>query len=194
MRTIFPGTDITCALARSKNTTKLPTSRERSWTGVVERVTAVQINSLNFIRIHELVEILQRSFRIDRWQFVPSPPERGGGRLTPAIREKLPGYYEEELTTEFANFFCTKVPALSRATIRHFVHDTGHCFLAELNGTATVLFEDNRELAPADSLHDDIRKLGRGRYSVWNGFLYFSSSDNSDPRTNGRTYWLTDKG
>jgi len=37
-----------------------------------------------------------------------------------------------------------------------------------------------------------VRQLGGGRYSVWGNFLYFSSSDNSDPRTNGRVYRLRD--
>lgn len=57
------------------------------------------------------------------------------------------------------------------------------------------VFEDGRELGPGDSIHDDIRKKGLGAYSHWNaqaqGFLvYFSTSDNSDPNTNGRTYTL----
>ena len=31
-------------------------------------------------------------------------------------------------------------------------------------------------------------KSGAGRYSLWKGRLYFSSSDDSDPRVNGRRY------
>lgn len=52
------------------------------------------------------------------------------------------------------------------------------------------LFEDQRALEHPNAVHDDIRRLGQGRYSVWNGWLYFSSSDNTDPAENGRTYWL----
>lgn len=51
-----------------------------------------------------------------------------------------------------------------------------------------VLYEDGRPLGPAHSLHRDIASLGGGRYSHWNGALFFSASDGSDPRTNGRTY------
>lgn len=51
------------------------------------------------------------------------------------------------------------------------------------------LFENGQALGPAHSLHDDIRKLGNGRYSDWtDGNIIFSASDNSDPRRNGRSY------
>lgn len=50
------------------------------------------------------------------------------------------------------------------------------------------VFENGVELGPAHSLHADIRNVGAGRFSYWNNVLYFSMSDNSDPRTNGRTY------
>lgn len=50
------------------------------------------------------------------------------------------------------------------------------------------LFENDRPLGPQDSAHADIRELGGGRYSHWGDEFYFSASDNSDPRTNGKTY------
>ena len=52
------------------------------------------------------------------------------------------------------------------------------------------LYERHAELGPAHSLHEDIATLGRGRFSHWQDKLYFSASDNSDPRTNGRSYRL----
>jgi hypothetical protein len=55
-------------------------------------------------------------------------------------------------------------------------------------GSPVVLLEDTLPLGPAHSLHDDIRRKGAGRYSHWGVGLYFSSSDNSDPRANGRAY------
>lgn len=51
-----------------------------------------------------------------------------------------------------------------------------------------VLTEDGRALGPAHAQHEDIRKLGGGRYSHWNTILLFSASDGSDPRSNGRSY------
>lgn len=50
------------------------------------------------------------------------------------------------------------------------------------------LYENGVELGPAHAVHDDIRKLGKGRFSHWGTSLIFSASDNTDPRTNGRTY------
>jgi hypothetical protein len=50
------------------------------------------------------------------------------------------------------------------------------------------VFEDGTALGPAHSLHDEIRSAGAGRYSHWNNDLFFSSSDGSDPRANGRRY------
>lgn len=51
-----------------------------------------------------------------------------------------------------------------------------------------VLFEDGRRLGPAHASHAAIREQGGGRYSHWGRHLYLSSSDGSDPRSNGRTY------
>jgi hypothetical protein len=56
-----------------------------------------------------------------------------------------------------------------------------------------ILFEDGRPLGPPHQLHVEIRGLGNGRYSHWNGVILFSASDNSDPRTNGRHYHALDR-
>ncbi len=51
------------------------------------------------------------------------------------------------------------------------------------------LYEDGKELGPIDNLHANIIEKGEGLYSHWTReSLFFSTSDNSDPRTNGRTY------
>lgn len=66
---------------------------------------------------------------------------------------------------------------------------------AAANGSVLRLFEDDQELGPPHSVHQTIRDVGEGSYSHWSGeasganpMLYFSTSDNSDPRTNGRHY------
>src|SRR4051794_13790619 len=51
-----------------------------------------------------------------------------------------------------------------------------------------VLLENGTELGPPHTLHDQIREIGMGRFSHWQRTLLFSSSDNSDPRVNGRDY------
>jgi hypothetical protein len=65
---------------------------------------------------------------------------------------------------------------------------------ADSNGRPTIssleVQEDGRALSPAHALHADIAEKGVGRYSHWNGYLIFSTSDNSDPRSNGRVYRL----
>lgn len=79
--------------------------------------------------------------------------------------------------------------------------EPGHWGLADSNDTLATqvqstlrLFEDARQLGPAHSAHQEIRDIGLGRYShftssdLLNDTMRFSASDNSDPRTNGRTY------
>jgi 2-polyprenyl-3-methyl-5-hydroxy-6-metoxy-1,4-benzoquinol methylase len=58
------------------------------------------------------------------------------------------------------------------------------------SGSPVFVFEDGVQLAHPHSIHDDIRKHGRGRFSHWQESMYFASSDNSDPTTNGRMYAL----
>jgi len=43
-------------------------------------------------------------------------------------------------------------------------------------------------LGPAHTVHPEIRERGSGGYSHWQDSVYFSTSDNSDPRSNGRRY------
>lgn len=51
------------------------------------------------------------------------------------------------------------------------------------------LLEDGEPLGPAHALHRRISEDGKGCYSHWNGnVLLFSTSDNTDPNTNGRQY------
>jgi hypothetical protein len=52
------------------------------------------------------------------------------------------------------------------------------------------LLEDGRPLGPAHQLHENIRRLGEGRLSHWDEWLLFSTSDNTDPNTNGRHYQM----
>lgn len=52
------------------------------------------------------------------------------------------------------------------------------------------LLENGSAIGPAHSLHATIRTDGAGRFSHWYNALYFSTTDGSDPRTNGRAYAL----
>lgn len=75
--------------------------------------------------------------------------------------------------------------------------ESGKCWIAPVpdyvpsdkdSASSLVLFEDGRPLGPAHQGHDDIRRNGSGRFSHWGAQLYFSTSDNTDPRANGRRY------
>jgi hypothetical protein len=79
------------------------------------------------------------------------------------------------------------------------VHEQGHCWQAYSgyeslsddrtgNSSPLVLLESGRELGPAHTQHADIRERGEGRFSHWHGYLWFASSDNSNPQINGRRY------
>src|SRR4051812_44034240 len=56
--------------------------------------------------------------------------------------------------------------------------------------TAMALWEDDRRLGPGNAMEADICALGRGRYAVWPNEVCFSTSDGSNPNTNGRRYSL----
>ena len=51
-----------------------------------------------------------------------------------------------------------------------------------------VLLENGRKLGPAHAFRAELQRSGKGAFLHWGGMIYFSSSDNSDPGTNGRTY------
>jgi len=69
----------------------------------------------------------------------------------------------------------------------------GHSYIAytgypEISSHA-IIYENGVLLpGPANSDHQSIADLGIGRYSFWHDYVYFSTSDNSDPNTNGKRY------
>lgn len=86
-------------------------------------------------------------------------------------------FRSEQLTASPANSDCAGNSHVSRLKV-----------LETVNGRT-------RELGPAHSPRHEIEKYGEGRYNhcrdgttVW---LFFSASDNSDPRENGRDYLVT---
>ena len=59
---------------------------------------------------------------------------------------------------------------------------------SHVHPSPAIVFEDGRPLGPPNAQHADIRGVGRGRFSFWHDYVYFSTSDGSDPLTNGRRY------
>ncbi len=99
--------------------------------------------------------------------------------------------------------------AVVRGTVRHidlnlvspctgFMYSSSFPDLASLADDCTpsrdtspiFVFEESDQLEFPHSLHDDIVRYGSGRFSHWGEYIVFSSSDNSDPRKNGRAYRL----
>jgi hypothetical protein len=81
-----------------------------------------------------------------------------------------------------------------------FVMNGGHSWVASLpeldrisdneneHKSPIVICENRRALGPAHSYHIDIVNDGLGRFSHWGFEVVFSTSDNSDPNANGRSY------
>lgn len=82
-----------------------------------------------------------------------------------------------------------------------FRRDVGNCWVCELPAaveegdsvdsprrSTLQLYEDEKRLGPGHDIHDAIRTRGKGTYSHWGRALYFSSSDNTDPNANARSY------
>jgi hypothetical protein len=92
-------------------------------------------------------------------------------------------------------------PSARIALTSGFTAHSGHCWSAPMatftsvaddvehpTRSRLVLLEDGQPLGPPHSLHQTIREIGGGRYSHWCDTLFFSTSDNSPPSTNGRSY------
>jgi hypothetical protein len=54
--------------------------------------------------------------------------------------------------------------------------------------SSLIVYEDGKPLGPPHAPFDEIRKIGKGRYNHWDNVVFFTASDNTDPRTNGRKY------
>lgn len=102
------------------------------------------------------------------------PPRPAGERV---VRLERPFF---ELLGSNNTAFSVRMPALGELT------DT----MAEPKRSPFMLYEGMRPLGPPHSDHAEIQRYGHGRFSHWNfaGFI-FSSSDGTNPRYNGRTYW-----
>lgn len=154
---------------------------------------------------------------IDEWLPAASTPDRGGDRLTAEILQGLPGFHRDELLTE--TVACTATRSVGRGPrsprarrldpvvreqdgriVRLDVGDSkreqGCCHLYKLpplvgeTWEGFSLWEDGTPLGPPQALHDTIRREGAGAHCIWDEYLYFATSDNSDPNLNGRRYSL----
>jgi SAM-dependent methyltransferase len=56
-----------------------------------------------------------------------------------------------------------------------------------------MMYEGTRMLGLGHALHNHIADCGKGRFSHWEKDIIFSATDNSNPNTNGRTYFYCEK-
>ena len=97
-------------------------------------------------------------------------------------------------------------PAYYRDADGHYPHHKGHAYLFDMpvqlacddeddrGRSRVVLYEDDRPLGPPHAMHKNVMRVGGGLFSHWGDRLFFSTSDGSDPNTNGRTYRASEVG
>ncbi|MFI4849361.1 MAG: transglutaminase family protein [Gimesia chilikensis] len=103
--------------------------------------------------------------------------------VRPEIRSKTKTEQVRELITPAAMSHEIGVGYVARLKIPHEADSKSR--------SACFLLEDGQPLPHPHALHKRIRETGKGHYSHWTPTtLYFSASDSSDPRTNGRKYEL----
>ncbi len=94
-------------------------------------------------------------------------------------------------------------PASLELNPAHLIHEKGFAWAVDLSEQGPpgdsnekpehseyYLYEDQTRLRPGHCPHEQIRSFGHGAYSHWGQGILFSSSDNSNPKTNGRRYIL----
>ncbi|MEW6320282.1 MAG: class I SAM-dependent methyltransferase [Acidobacteriota bacterium] len=91
----------------------------------------------------------------------------------------------EVLEYEYESGFCWIVRGVPRA-----LGDEPADHQTDDRRSTLVVLENGAPLAEAHAPHENIRSLGRGRYSHWTDSVRFSTSDNSNPLMNGRSYAL----
>lgn len=88
-----------------------------------------------------------------------------------------------------------------RQAVTEIAHSAGHAYVARIGRpdlsahdrpSPALMLENGQVFGRANSRLADVRDLGEGRFTVWHDEIQFSTSDNSDPRTNGRHYavWI----
>ena len=91
---------------------------------------------------------------------------------------------------------------LGRQRLTRMVAEQGHCYVSalpwglvsdEAGRSRLKLYEDGRPLGPAHSLHETVRVHGGGAFSHWGSSIYFSTSDNRSPSSNGRVYEIAEE-
>jgi hypothetical protein len=125
-------------------------------------------------------------------------PRDSSGSVTPATARA-----EEIVTRIGLNTWRLNGPFRPEGSFGWMIDLSCSPFLAVIEGGADTYYdttrsrvrlsENGQRLGPPHSLHAHIREQGNGLYSHWAPphYMLFSTSDNSDPNTNGKTYTIT---
>lgn len=105
-------------------------------------------------------------------------PAQQQGQQQQQLTPSQPGQAVKEIRAEKDNCYLIYVPQFGKQSDTDDNHEN----------STLILYEDDKPLGPPHTLHNDIREKGEGRYSHYHAWIFFSSSDNSDPRTNGKVY------
>ena len=90
-----------------------------------------------------------------------------------------------------------RAPRRTPERLTAIAHESGYCYTARLRSrwvsdqegwSRVEVYEDGKPLPRPHANHETIRREGRGAFSHWGALVYFSASDSSDPRVNGRVY------
>ena len=76
-----------------------------------------------------------------------------------------------------------KTWSINLKQLKHFADTQDNPYRSTL-----FLFENDKLLNSGHSVHTDILNIGAGLYSHWDEYLYFSTSDGSNPNINGYKY------
>jgi len=109
------------------------------------------------------------------------PLRDDNGNLIPRVSE-----FGESQVVPLKNPFTKEIGVAWYASLNKYV--TSADDMDNPYRSTLVLLENGKPLWHRHIMHDEIRKIGLGRYSHWKDGLIFSTSDNTDPNTNGRCY------
>jgi hypothetical protein len=105
------------------------------------------------------------------------------GRLKPqfSLLKLIPNPFRRRYSARLSDIHAEKGACFTVAVPEYLVSDR--------DGISRLqIYEDGYPLPEKGAQHERVREFGRGSFSHWGRFLYFSASDNTDPRTNGRSY------
>jgi hypothetical protein len=149
--------------------------RKLTFPEMVETARAWNVNNIYTASIHDLVPLPYALAALQQ-----AGLDEAAVWATPRTNSQVPPFAEVLAPTLISHEF----------GFLYIGTFTNACPSDQFGGRSNlILLEDGKPLGPPHCAHAEIRKEGRGRYSHWGANkVWFATSDNSDPTTNGRQY------